>query len=440
MLSLSFLSNHLPIVPTALPVLAQSVPSGANVFITNNVTDTAITSGPVTFSVNVSTAPSISSFIVSLQYNHAILQYSSLDPSGNVLAKIATTSILYDCVDGNSLISVNSPCTINDNPGVVTYALYLLHNQTTVSPTNGLLFHVTFNVIGVGLSQLHLLFVELANGGTNHAFSTSTGNLSTRDGYFVNKNCGSTICKPPLVSLSLYPAIFSVGKAGTFNSTVILNNPSPDSIVNYTWTFGEGCSGCQGYVVTTVGTSTHVYQNTGNYTVTVSIIDKYSVIWWTSITAIVTRLFVALSVGSIDVNPEFGSVPGTQVKISATINNRSTIPENGSIQITVERTKTLAIGNYSLPPSGGLHTLSAVWDTTGYSPRAYAIVVIIPVIPNENDTSGNVGYKYVLLISGLGNASLSLGQATGVGILVIVGLGFGLTRFLKKPGYEQEPL
>jgi hypothetical protein len=108
-------------------------------------------------------------------------------------------------------------------------------------------------------------------------------------------------------------------------------------------------------------------------------------------------------------------------------------------------------------------TMNAVWNTTGLTPRVYSIFVTISDLAtpgcatgklclmgnvnatylHENDPSSTLSKTvYVLMLSPQvsGGFSLSLLQTTGLGILVLVGVGAGLARFMKRPSYETEPI
>jgi hypothetical protein len=302
---------------------------------------------------------------------------------------------------------------------------------------NGLLFNIAFNIIRTGLSQLHILYLVLGNGTSTEIPSTS------RDAFLSNGKCGGVVCRAPSVNMTLSPPIFSVGRAGTFNATVVLRNPN-DAVQNYTWYFGETSSlSGQGYTINHVPSAQHVYLNVGEYLANVQVIDKYGVNWYATIRVHVSRLYVAVYVGEIKVDPQLKVIPGTPVHITAVITNNSTLPEDTTFSITIERSNLLKTSpKVTLAQGGGHASMDAVWNTTGLTPRVYAVVVIIPPIPQENSTSGNVGVAYVLLVSGLpsGLLSLSLIQTTGLSVLIVIGIAVALSRFLRKPSYESEPL
>jgi len=133
--------------------------------------------------------------------------------------------------------------------------------------------------------------------------------------------------------------------------------------------------------------------------------------------------------------------------------NNSTLAENATLTIKLEQNKPFSTGSFSMPPHQNSGKLNATWDTSGYTPRAYAIIVsVISVISSQpvgntylrtqNITSGNVESFFVILIPSVvtGSLSLSLIQTTGLGILIIAAAVFAVTRLARKPSYTLEPL
>jgi hypothetical protein len=406
----------------------------ALVFITpSNVTNTTLTNGDkVTFGVYLNQSPPINFFSVSIEYNPKIMDVDNVNSTGNVLGSKA--SIAYYCVDGRSRVNANGPCLPNiDNPGVVTYSLTLQGGFSELFSL-GFLFNVTFDIVGSGLAQLHMLSVVIGNGTLSGVHSTSM------DSFFANGYCGGVICRPPRVNLTLATPFFATGRIGTLNATVVLRNPN-DNVTDYTWFFGEVTATSQGITTTHVPWVQHIYQNAGQYIAGVQITDFYKVIWTVTVSVNVTRFYVALSASEPKVDPQQKVIPGTLVQISASINNLSTIPVNTTFSITVGNLYLKNSTLVTLAPAGGQANLNAVWNTTGYTPQAYAITVVIPILSIENTTAGNTASTYVILVTALPSGlSLSLLQTTGLGIVVLVAIGVVLSRFLKRPSYEDEPL
>lgn len=461
LLLLGLLSNYPRLFPSVVPAHA-STPQPTSVFITGpgpngigNVTDLNHNLQQVTFGVNASNSPSINLFEVIMGFNNTVLGFLSLDYGGNVLGPNA--AVLLYCVNGNPQQG-SGQCLPPNGLGVITLELYVFGGLTSII-SNALLFHVTFKVKGAGLGQIHIYYATLTNPGGNIP-------LSTHDGYFTNLDCpkgSGTACRPPTVSIKVSPPQPSRGAEASFNVTVVETNRNAVP-VSYAWDWGDG-SGVQNQTDLTQPIK-HAFNvnnfglggcvGAGNCTVTVSVYDNETVSWKTTLVVQISHLLIHLVVGEIVLDHQFFVVPGTIIHITAKIVNESTIPENATLTISLEGAKPpLSAGNFSLASSGGGASggLSGMWDTSGYVPRAYAIVVSIsqiisahPVggvlIRDENDTSYSVVTTYALLVvpSAAGLFNLNLLQATGIGILVLIAVGVGATRFLKRPSYESEPL
>jgi len=479
LLSLSILSNQSSWLHLSVPVHAQGS-TLTSVFLTGpgpsgsgNVTDLAKMNKTITFGVNVSESDPINLFFVNLHYNTAVLSFSSIDYIGNVLGSAVTPLIL--CVDGGQYYKTNSTLALNcqtkdgtDKLGAITLSLYLL-GGISAHITDGLLFHVKFNIIGVGLAQVHIYSAVLSNGSIT-SLGKNQGVTSTRDGYYTNMACpvsSGVACKPPTVSFTISPPTPSLNAVATANGTVIENNPNA-KVLSFTWDWGDaGLTDPQNsttrwplgmpipHIFGQSGFSSGGFgcAPTGFCRVSLTVFDNQGVSWEITRAVTIVHVFIQLSVGVITLDHQFNVLAGTLVHITAHIINDSTIAENATLSITLERTKLLNSSRYSLSPLGTIASLDATWNTTGYIPRVYEIVVIISSVTSagqvsgkfitaQNNTSNNVRSYAVLLVIPqiMGALSLSLLQTTGLGILVVIGAGVGLARFRRKPSYETEPL
>lgn len=340
---------------------APPPPIVAHVFVApGNLSDITRTSGIVTFAVNISNTPPINLFTVSIHYSRAILRVDSVNSTGNILGDGA--SILYYCVDGVNRLNGNGPClTLGgnpvDGPGVVTYAEYL--SGTLSQPTkNGFLFHITFSIVGSGVAQLHMLYVQLDNG-----TSTAVPSIST-DGYFVNSYCGTNVCKPPSLNIAPSTLILTAGNLTTFNATAVLNNPN-DAVLNYTWSFGSFSVIGNNYATTQVPWVQHLYESGGNYIASVEIIDKYNVSWISSILVKVGAATLASSIivqpssltiqrgssGTLDMiaTAEPGLTGSVEVGAASYMNGLVVMLSNSSMSFGTANTLRIAVGNATQP-------------------------------------------------------------------------------------------
>jgi hypothetical protein len=490
LISLGLAINHSSPLRHLLQTAAQSPPTAfTSIHVTaadgtNHTDDVGRRLQTVTFRVNATNSPPVNTFSVLLDYNTTILSVKSVTYSDSVLGPDAVPVVF--CIDGNKQPASRADCSPypTDAPGVIHLAMNILGNKTVPVTSKGL-FYVTFNIIGTGLAQLHIANAQLI--GLNQ---TSLGPVQVPipllpfgDGYYTNLDCpvGSAFaCRPPIISIAYSPKQPSQGTAVSFNVTAIEKNGG-GSIVLYSWDWGDD-SPSQNQSSTSQPDLTQPIQHrfvtapfggigacvaSGNCTVTLSVFDSEGIVWKTTVIVSIFRLYIALSVGEISLDPRTPvQTPGTQIHLNATIVNSSTIAETASLNITLEgktllKTPTGASAKafFTLQGSGGTGNLAAVWDTSGAVPRVYGLVVTIgnvssaqkqitvehpegQYLTSQNDTSNNVRTVYLLLVTPqvAGTLSLSILQTTGVGIIILAAAVLALMRFRKKPSYESEPL
>lgn len=425
--------------PPATAVIALSPP---------NITDLSKTvGGQITFNVTLASSPVITAFGVWLQYNTSVLKpidppSSTIDYKGNILG--ANAQVSSECV-GSSVIAKG--CGISPSPDILDLALYNLGNQTSASP-GGLLFRVTFNVIGTGFSRLHIYQYVLSNGLKAEAYGANP-----IDGFFTNKNCGASFCKPLRVDFTFSPLVPSTGATVIFNATSSADT-NGGTITSYTWSWGEAnpCRGVATTQMTPNATFPHVFCAAANYAVTLLVSDSFGVTW--SVTKTVQIVYVFIDVtpeGPIVADPKFGVSPGTIIRISANIFNNSTLNVPANVTLTVEGTTPLVswTKSFNLAASTGITggrssgTLTGLWNTTKDLPiQAYRIDAVITSSVPQNVTTDKHWATYIQFVQPQvgGVLSLSLLQSSGLSILVIAALVAGLARFRKKPSWETEPL
>jgi hypothetical protein len=408
-------------------------------FTPSNISSLTITSPQnVSFTVTVTNSTPIDGFGVFLHYNEQVLRVNTIDYSNNVLGSKA--DIIEECVDHTSL-QQGLLCTQLDEPGVISLTLSLLGGAVTPSNTTGVLFQVNFSVFGQGFASLHILRAVLANGIGGQV------PLTTSDAYFTNIDCptGSKIlCKPPIASFTYSPVPSFIFRPVSFNASGSRATNSQASIVFLTWDFGgflaqseNSTTGANGRPVPSIQ---HVYPGTCNCSATLAVVDSYGITAYASVIVQVISVYISLLVSSVGAIPQFKVYPGVIVVISVTVVNNSTFPENGTLVVDVEGQVVGATQSYHLAAFRQQTTISTSWNTSGYAPRVYRIDAMIPPILNENRTS-NVGTAFVQLISQPVSGLLSLGllQTGGLSILILVGVVFGLSRFLRrKPIVEEE--
>lgn len=354
-----------------------------------------------------------------------------------------TAQAVHYCVDDVNFIDKSLPCLPLDNPGIVSLALSLSGgNSTTPANLTGILFEINFVIAGQGFSPLHIIEATLSNGLTGTVVP-----VTKSDAYFTNINCGSTLCTPPKVNIKYSPVPSLLNRPVTLNATgskATNAGPPTANITSYVWDFGDfsptqsSTIGANGLPIPSIQ---HVYRGTCNCTATVEAIDSYGIVGFATTVVNVIAIYIDLYPGDINPVPQFRVVPGTIVKIDVVVINNSTFPESGSLSVDVEGQTIGASQSFQLGAFRQRTTITVSWNTSRYTPRVYRIDVVIPPIANENNTRNNIKVDYVELISQAptGLASLSLLEAGGLGILVLAGASFGVSRFIRRgSGLEEE--
>lgn len=465
LLSLGLAAEHAGWLPSIQSANAQAT---TGVFITpQNTTDVAKTPGQlITVNVNVSESPPLGAFEVILHYDHTILNFTKLDFAGGILGP--NVEVPVDCIDGQPQPQGQGCATGGLYSAIGTIALSLKINKVTPFIVQGSLFQVTFGIVRVGLAQIHLFSVTLTTATPpDYTVPTVVSPVALQDGFFTNADCpggSGRTCTPPTVRLSVFPSRVVPDSPATFNATVVEHNLGAQ-LLSYRWYWNDGTLPDSQNSSSTPKLGdpfTHKFSSNlfglgngcvsgGVCKVSLFVLDSDNVSWETTLDVIITHLKIVLAVSGIHLDNQLNVVPGTVIHITAHIVNFSTIAENATLNVALEQTKALNSSRFSLAPSGGSGSVDAVWDTSGYAPRAYAIVVSITsvisaqrvgsiFVTTQNDTSNNVATTYVILVTSLVQGSLSLGllQTAGLGILVIVAAVIAVTRFLKKPSYNLE--
>jgi len=428
--TLSFAENVSPSNST-LPAVVGFSPS--------NIADLAITSPQnVSFTITVTNSTPIDGFAVFLHYNEQVLRVNTINYGDNVLGSKA--DVIEECVDHNSL--VQGGCTPLDNLGIISLTLSLLGSAVTPTNTTGILFQINFSVFGRGFSALHILQAVLANGNTGMKVP-----LTTSDAYFTNIDCprgSGNLCTPPVVSFSYSPIPSFIFRSVTFNSSASRATNLQANIAFLTWDFGDS-GASQNSTSDSNGrpipSTRHTYGNTCNCSATLAVVDSYGITAYATVVVQVISVYIDLLVNGVSATPQFRVLPGANVVIGVVVVNNSTFPEDGTIVIDVEGHVIGTAQSYHLEAFRQRTTISTNWNTSGYAPRVYRIDAVIPSILNENKTSNNQRTAFVQLISqsASGLLSLSLLQTGGLSIIILAGVLFGVSRFLRrKPSFEED--
>ncbi len=285
--------------PRQSPPLTPGSSSTALMAITpSNFSDTSLTSGTVSYTVNVYNSSAINQFDVRITYNYNVLNGASIDYSSNVLGP--NVLILYNCLDG----VYGGACDTLDGPGVVHMSLYIQGNVSITPPTAGILMKVKFNIVGHGFTQLHLvpggafgsdLLCALCAHGVANAPLTTVVPLTTQDAYFNNILCGGVLCKPPVADFTFSPSIALPGRSVTFNATASRATNVNAVIKQYFWQWNDGSIASN----TDSNVTSHVFKNVNNQTVTLTVTDSDGISWSSTLIVPVIAVYIQLIAGQI---------------------------------------------------------------------------------------------------------------------------------------------
>lgn len=241
-----------------------------------SVSTTTITNPPlskgstVQYTVNVANIDPFNGWDISVQTDPAIISPTSISITGNLLTTQFGSVVkqLINCVNGVPAAGSN-PCTSGDVAGVV-HSLSTVQGPVPMTvPTSGLLFTITYTVIGTGSSTVHLFNDLLFNG------SPFAVPHTTLDGFY-GAPADFTISASP-VSASITQgqtttSSITVTSANGFHGMVSLSASASPSLTNGpTVTVDPSVT----VTATTPGTATLSIATTsstpfGSYTITVT--------------------------------------------------------------------------------------------------------------------------------------------------------------------------
>ncbi len=208
-----------------------------------------------TVKIQVASIDPFNAWDISVQTDNTVISPQSLDITGNLLAVNFTTTVfpLINCING-----VGTGCIATDGPGIAHSAVTGFGPPPQPGASSGLLFAITYKVVGTGaFSTIHLFNDVIANGATGLAVPHTSV-----DGLY-----GAKPDTPPIASFTVTGNNSVTGTTVNFNGGA---SSDPDgTVVSYAWAFGDGTSG-------TGVTTTHIYMTagTGTFTVTLTVTDN----------------------------------------------------------------------------------------------------------------------------------------------------------------------
>lgn len=418
----------------------------------------------VTVELNTTGSPDFGGYIVAIFFNSSVLQFSRVDYSGNGFVFGNDIFVSGACLSLGDVPGVPIGCIPDlsfDGPDVLSLFLTTDSGNNYHAP-NGVLADITFTVADVGFSPIHIVFQQVQTEPNGVPLNTVG-----YDGYFTNKDCGGSLCKPPIVSFRppLRPIVL---RPASFRATSGSQNPN-GVITEYNWTWGLGRA--KGYYNSPIPGKTQLVSNvtitflqfggqSGGYIVTVSAQDNFGTRAYYSQTILVFRVWVDLGLSGLSTEPAIQILPGTVVHIVATAFNNGVNPENSTFRLSINNQNVSTQSVVNLGPDG-VATVSYNWNTAGLTPRVYRVDVSIDEIRDpitsrilENDTvilqgrlvdPNNARVAFVQLVTALPSGfglflGLNLPETLGLGIvlLAIAGFVFGLVKKARAP--PPEPL
>jgi PKD domain-containing protein len=378
------------LIVLSIPLISHQMMSEAHAVgtsITTNpssVANLSLTSGTVTFKINLANSPAINEFYVSLLYNHTVLQPSTISFNGNILG--SSGNILVECIDGRLVGGSLSHCQSWDVLGVTSFGMYIFGGVIT-PPATGLLFQITFNIAARGFSQIHFLHAFLSNG-------ASPVPVGTSDGYFTNADCpagSGVLCKPTVPSFTFSPSAPTTRQTVTFNASRSMTPNRGATIRTFFWDFGDESGPTTNPRDPANPVIQHTYLSPDNFTAMLSVTDSYGV---TASASLIVQVIERRDFTIFLAPPVVGDLlGGTSTTASLTL--KSMFGFSGLVNLTAIVLSNpystnlpvakLAESSLMLSPGGSNTTNAEILTATSTSAGEYTIEVI--------GTSGSLSHE-----------------------------------------------
>jgi hypothetical protein len=420
-------------------MLAPPNPMNTTIAIDPTATiDTARTNSMIQITVNVTNAPPINGFEVTIAYQFKpwVLKAASLDYSTNVFSSFSSQDIINYCLDGNNPSGNTGLCNQpSDVAGSTSFGMTILAGLTA-NHTSGSLFIITFNVNTTApvFSQIQITQAIMSNGQVDKTGKPQVIPFKTSDGYYTSRKCGLVACAPASAAFTWSPQIPKQGQVITFNGSA--SRPSTgESITDYNWVFGD-TSGTRPYFDScsiagncTNSTASYLYAVSGAYPVTLKITDSAGIHASKTIQVVVINAEVDVGIESLGVQPQpINVLPGVVFTIKAVLKNYGGVAVNASLTLKLAGPDPQSLG--SLPVArmniSTTRTLTATWDSTGRAPNVYRIDAFTPILKNETNTANNHKSVWIQLVYSQ-PAGLSLLSTAGIAVIVVGAGGYGVS-------------
>jgi len=369
----------------------------------------------LTYQVKVANIDPFNGWDISVQSDPTVIIPQQLSITGNLLeANYSLTAFeLINCVN-----AVGTGCLASDSPGIAHSTATAVAPAPQIGTSSGLLFTITYKVIGGVASNIRLFDDFVVNGATPVPYAE-------QDGHYGSKQI-------PVVDFTWTPLNPSAGDLVTFNASSSYDHNPGASIVSYTWNCGDPSSL---QPTTTSKTITHAYSASngtplvGNFQVTLTVTDTLGIQNSNTHTVTVAiKLFHDISLSDIDVNHDDNIALGTVINIAVQVLNKGTFGEVGfnvtaTINGQVLGTPYVFPGNLS---AAGTTVAHFTWDTSRYAPDTYEIAARVSPVVNETNLINNKLSHIVVIVPPAGGSLVlfSMAQTAGLiplGLLVVAG-------------------
>jgi hypothetical protein len=181
-----------------------------------------------------------------------------------------------------------------------------------------------------------------------------------------------------------------VGQTVYFNATASFD-PDGESIMNYSWSFGDQSPTVTGN--STFRVYSHVYLYAGNFTVTLTVIDNNGSNGASNSTTILFRVDrPSIRIVSATLSTTTGTV-GDTITMTVDVLNDGTISETFTVSMDANNL-TVAFKTVTLTP-GQSENVQLTWNTLGYSSGAFTIKArvlgaTVPIAQSPLENAGQV--------------------------------------------------
>ncbi len=362
--------------------------------------------------VNVSNIDPFDTWNLQVSANVSVLMPVSFSITGNMLGSSAAEFI--HCVNG-----VGDGCGVLDNAGIVSSGVTSGGYQASGS---GLLFTITYQVVGKGYSYLSIPPIATRNLILN---SGSSVTHDTADGVY------GTPPPLPVANFVHSPASPVDGDNVTFDASSSSDQNAGAVIVSYNWTFSPATGG-RGAFNNVTSTPIMIHHFTTPLTFPITFDAKlvvtdnlglHSKAKFVEVT-IAEKPVRKLAVTDMAASPQDNILAGTRVTITVRVINQGTQPETGfNVTVLLEGRVVKTFNSTDTILRGFADYKSFQLDTTGWKADTY----LLAGATNSSDPStwAFVSIRIILPYQG---ASLPVTIPEFVGVIIVLLVAIGIVR------------